>query len=745
MYPVYDPQAFHNDGTPKRKYEIEEKDAKRLALRFTLTLMAFNFFILIKNVLFGADPARSFDEQRSDDEFLQHAMVVDDTFSSEPESLRANSTPEEIHEDEVLNGDSKLDRLSGSGSMPAAPTEPNEAKKSPVPADIGIRSSLNSANDNTTLYGARPGTVITAFSSGDGDSIGDGLSGGGSGGGGGSGDDVDVGDNVDDDGNVVPPPRVNRLPIVSAPIVLPGLLANTSIVIAFADLLRGAHDADGDPLAVVGLKASSGTVQVLPGNLGWIFKPDANDISAVTFSYRITDGKGTVEQVASLDLLQPDDGVIYGTEGDDRIVGTAGGDVINAQGGSDVIIGRDGDDVIYGGDGDDRILGEGGNDLIYGGGGNDTIYGGLGDDIVFGGTGNDAIFGEEGLDSLYGEDGNDLISGGDADDILDGGKGRDTLYGDAGNDIINGGDDEDVIEGGDGSDTIIGGSGSDSIAAGSGNDIVVALLGDGDDHADGGEGVDTYDASSARAMVVIDLSNGTAVGIDIGDDQIIHFENVTGGAGGDVITGNDQDNVIIAGGGNDIIIATINDGDDDYDGGDGYDTYDFSASTADTLIDVLSGYAEGDDTGYDTIDGIEQFFGGSGDDTFIAGLGHNVFSGGDGDDTFVFQSVASIGYGSGSRDQILDFAVGDRIDMHKISKEVFENIEQAFEDPIMRRFIMISSDDIFDRPGQIRFIYDVFDDRDVTILQGNIDGDADAEFEIELIGHYELRNEDFHT
>jgi hypothetical protein len=35
------------------------------------------------------------------------------------------------------------------------------------------------------------------------------------------------------------------------------------------------------------------------------------------------------------------------------------------------------------------------------------------------------------------------------------------------------------------------------------------------------------------------------------------------------------------------------------------------------------------------------------------------------------------------------------------------------------------------------------DDKPVTLLQGNIDGDADLEFELEISGHYAFTDSDF--
>jgi Ca2+-binding RTX toxin-like protein len=154
--------------------------------------------------------------------------------------------------------------------------------------------------------------------------------------------------------------------------------------------------------------------------------------------------------------------------------------------------------------------------------------------------------------------------------------------------------------------------------------------------------------------------NGTAAADQIngfaGDDDI-------GARGGNdlIIAGAGRDTVS-AGGGNDTIVATINDGNDDYDGGMGIDTADYSAITAALNIE-LGAEAQGTQTGTDRLESIENAIGGSGNDRIsgngsanildggagndrlhghggndilIGGLGNDVMSGGAGDNKFVF-------------------------------------------------------------------------------------------------------------
>lgn len=834
MSAVYDPQAFHSDGTPKRKYEIEVVDQKRFVFGAAVGLIAVNLVVLIKNVLFGAPAANNWaDGARAGEQAPSHGFAPFDALPDEQGSLIKGS--QEQDESEKPIGDGKFGILKSASYV-------REGGSGMASASFGGQTPLQLvANDNELLYGSRPGTVVTAFNRADGDTI--------SHGGGGGDVSLPPDEDDDDDDDETPPPRPNRAPLVSGPVVLAGVMANTTVVIAFADLLRNASDPDGDKLYAVNLKASSGKLQVLSDGRGWIFTPNANDTSSVKFTYSVTDLRSVTAQTAELDLLIPEDDVIVGTEGDDRIVGTMNSDVIDALGGDDVVIGRAGDDVIYGGAGNDRIFGEDGNDLIYAGAGDDFVSGGRGNDVVFAGRGRDIVFGDDGDDVLHGEEDDDVLSGGTGRDIIFGGDGKDRLMGDADNDLLDGGEGDDELDGGDGDDTLIGARGADRIAGGAGNERVRATEGDGDDDIDGGAGTDTYDTTATSAAmqinlfagtasssetgndtiasvenvetgagddtvvgsddsntiatnagddtisagkgddtvlagagddtiagapndgddsydggagtdvldltaliedVAVDLAVGVVTGASIGHDLIMAIENVNSGAGNDTITGDGGDNVIAggagcdtvdAGGGNDTILASIGDGDDIYAGGDGSDVYDLSHTFADAVVDLLAGIAESGETGTDTLYGIENVVGGAGNNTLIASNEQNDFSGGEGEDVFVFRSTAAIGNGYGSRDKILDFSVGDRIDIRDISDEIYEDMQDAFVDSVMRKFVMIQGD--FFAPGQVRLQYDVLDDKVVTVLQGNIDKDMDVDFELELVGRHELQYEDF--
>lgn len=277
------------------------------------------------------------------------------------------------------------------------------------------------------------------------------------------------------------------------------------------------------------------------------------------------------------------------------------------------VIGTQFGDSILGSASANNLQGLGGNDSISGMGGNDTILGG------------------SGSDSLYGGDGNDSILGGDGDDVLIGG---------AGNDILFGGDGNDSLEGGDGSDTLAGGAGDDE------------LLGDVND-------VVTYANSTAAVYVNLsdenvgawDLGPHAALDGEEGTDSIIgihhvigsihddHFrgsdeaDTLNGGAGNDMFAGGGGDDSIIGGIGDDILTGGL--GNDTLDGGDGIDAADYSDATTALTIELVSGGAtvNAGALGTDTLIGIENLIGGSGDDSLTGDANANVLQGSFGNDT----------------------------------------------------------------------------------------------------------------
>ncbi|RDJ22282.1 hypothetical protein DWF00_24015 [Bosea caraganae] len=144
------------------------------------------------------------------------------------------------------------------------------------------------------------------------------------------------------------------------------------------------------------------------------------------------------------------------------------------------------------------------------------------------------------------------------------------------------------------------GAGNDTVTTGSGDDLVKG--GAGDDVLDGGEGDDALQG---------------------GDDN----DRLVGGLGDDILIGGAGNDSLVGGEGNDTLV-----------GGDGIDTADYSSETSGVVINLLTGKATGDDAGNDTLSGIENATGGSGDDELRGNALTNVLSGGAGKDLIVIGS-----------------------------------------------------------------------------------------------------------
>jgi Ca2+-binding RTX toxin-like protein len=222
-----------------------------------------------------------------------------------------------------------------------------------------------------------------------------------------------------------------------------------------------------------------------------------------------------------------------------------------------------------------------------------------------------------------------------------------------------------TIIGGTTNDTILGGSGDDSIVGGLGDDWLQG--GDMDDDLQGGEGSDTVDYGYTTSGVTVSLAESgfTAVTVAVlhDIDRLAEIENVVGGSGNDVLSGNTLANVLSAGIGDDQLNGGGGDdtlrggaGNDVFDGGEGLDTVDFSYATT-NLIFFLGGpgtvatvtVATGD---VDEISNVENVIGGDGNDFIYGFSGRNVLNGGAGNDSLD---------GLGGNDTLIGGAGDDRL------------------------------------------------------------------------------------
>ncbi len=307
----------------------------------------------------------------------------------------------------------------------------------------------------------------------------------------------------------------------------------------------------------------------------------------------------------------------------------------------------------------------------------------------------DGDTGEDGDDDTDGEDDGDTDEDEDDDagtpppaytppgTIVGTGAGE-TLFGTANRDAIAALGGDDVVIGGDGDDDILGDGGNDMLFGDAGNDRIF-----------GGEGADFIDAGAGR-------------------------DTVFGGAGDDFITTSQGD-------GDDVYYG------DDMVGASGTDTLDMSAITANIEANLgtgslFRGSVTSAQTGSDVIWNIENFIGGSGNDRITASAAVNEIDGGEGHDTYVFKSAQDA-----DGDVIVGFAPGDKIDLSGIDADGCGTGDGTFA--------LVSGG--FTAPGQIQIIHETRADGDVTIIQGNVSGNGDAEFDLTLKGRHELTASDF--
>jgi Ca2+-binding RTX toxin-like protein len=209
------------------------------------------------------------------------------------------------------------------------------------------------------------------------------------------------------------------------------------------------------------------------------------------------------------------------------------------------------------------------------------------------GANGQVVLGTSGNDNLRGDFGTAL------DVTLDGRGGNDLLVGTSGNDTLIGGADSDTVNGGAGNDRIIGTlDGVADTYNGDANDAVNAVA---------GTGGDTIDYAATTNGISVTLSGGAATVIDdeAGTDTLSGIENVTGGSGGDIITGDNNANILIGGG------------------------------------------------------GVDSLTGSNGADRLVGGAGADNLSGGIGADIFVYEQRADGGNAVSGQDLISGFSVGE--------------------------------------------------------------------------------------
>ncbi|MGO1078038.1 calcium-binding protein [Inquilinus sp. CA228] len=278
-----------------------------------------------------------------------------------------------------------------------------------------------------------------------------------------------------------------------------------------------------------------------------------------------------VDGTAGKDFIHVvDDGLAVPAGFHEIALATGGNDIIQAGAGDDIVVSGDGGDLVDGGTGIDKILGGEGDDTLIGGDGDDSLTGGAGADVLTGGAGIDTVFYGESAEGVRVTIGRVNGGGAATGDFI--AADVENVSGSAFDDSLFGSDAGNELFGLDGGDTLSGGAGEDVLRGGDGNDL---LLGD----------------------------NGQ---------------------------GSDDDDILIGGDGNDSLRGGF--GADRLDGGAGIDAIGYSGAAAVT-VNLTTQTVSGLEAQGDVISGIENAFGGSGNDTLIGSATANLLDAGFGNDS----------------------------------------------------------------------------------------------------------------
>lgn len=318
--------------------------------------------------------------------------------------------------------------------------------------------------------------------------------------------------------------------------------------------------------------------------------------------------------------------------------------------------------------------------------------------------------------------------------VIDGTAGNDTLVGTAADNVIDGEGGKDTMTGGAGDDVFVFDSLSD-MGSGGRSDVITDFQ----------QGSDKIDLSSIDA-------NGSAAGdasFHFQAEEDASFDREPGALAYHFVdrSGTDRDMTVIQG-------DTDGDGVHDFEinlkGLVQLKADDFAQSSSAGESDTGSQPAPTTEAGtepaptpsvgvIDGTDGNDTLVGTAADNVINGEGGKDLLTGQAGDDVFVFDSVSDMGSGWRS-DVITDFRQGsDKIDLSSIDANGSAAGDAAFH-------FQAQEDASFDRaPGALayHFVDRAGTDDDMTVIQGDINGDGVHNFEINLHGLVQLHADDF--
>ncbi len=449
-----------------------------------------------------------------------------------------------------------------------------------------------------------------------------------------------------------------------------------------------------------------------------------------------------------------------------------GGEAVSGTGNAlnNTITGNLAANTLGGGDGNDTLLGLARRDVLLGGAGNDTLDGGTGADTMTGGTGNDTYIADNADDAII-----EVAVGGGTDRVIasvnwklaDGlenlmlAPGTAPLSGTGNNlaNVITGNAGNNVLDGG-GSDF---GFAPDTLIGGMGNDTYIAAP-DGFDRFDiieqAGQGTDRVVSAFSFNVLPEFVENLVLTGgNDISGGGNAIANTVTGNTGSNIIYGYEGSDRLIGEAGNDVLYGGA--GNDTLQGGIGNDTY-FVDDAADRVIEKAG---EGRDFVQTVItltipDEIEVLTldlaldinatGSSRSDTLIGNSGVNTLDGkagadvladhgfndtligGSGADYFLFGS-AGVRSNGGAVATITDFSSAEE----DLISLIYTDANPATPEFDPMTFIGTSA--FSGAGGEVRYQQTGAN----TFVTGDIDGDEEADFTIQLTGLINLAQSDF--
>jgi len=341
---------------------------------------------------------------------------------------------------------------------------------------------------------------------------------------------------------------------------------------------------------------------------------------------------------------------------------------------------------------------------------------------------------------VYAEDTGDVVLIGDANtNTLIGGEGDDTLSGLEGDDYLDGKTGSDRLDGGAGNDTLVSGLGSDSMTGGDGADTFIFNEPDVfDDYSYMGMGgIQPFSSSisdfSKDDQIVIDMPfsltfvdgtefSGAAGEYRFKDDGFSFDFDGDKSVDASIRLSKSISTPI-------ILLKEISKNHFAFDKSVQFGTSDNDTLTGTNADDKIFG-----NSGNDSLvggAGNDSLSGDYGNDTLIGGLGKDTLTGGGDKDTFVFTAVEK------NIDTITDFQASyyggsgyvsnDKIDLSAIDANSKNKGDQAFSFVGNANFTKLA--------GELHFVN--------GILEGDTNGDAKADFSIQLSGVSSLVIDDF--